>query len=170
MSLSPASSGRTGSWPRLPNSRLAFVLAVAAVAVVGVLWIADLNRDSPEKQVRRRLKELVAAVESSDRDRILAILSPQCPEREEIGQAARMVRVKGRLSIKNVAAQTTNEGTRVVTRFRANGTVALGGFEQHVATQWELSWRPEAGQWAVYEIRRLSPVNDRPVGILSGAE
>ena len=85
-------------------------------------------------------------------------------DRHRIAAAVAIVRVED-LRLTDVSIQLTNQGTRAITQFRANGTVRVGAEGGHYPTRWELSWQKEAGEWKITNTRMLHAVRDEEIQI-----
>lgn len=79
-------------------------------------------------------------------------------DRARVVAALLLVNVGDDLSIKDVDIKVTNEDTRAVTRFRANGTVTAGSFSGHRPSYWELQWQIEANEWKITRTLMLDVV------------
>lgn len=76
-------------------------------------------------------------------------------DRLRVGAAVVFVRVDDP-RVTDVQIQMTNQNTRAITHFRANGNVTVGGGGGHHASRWELTWQKEAGEWKVTTTRMLN--------------
>lgn len=134
---------------------------VSAAAGVAVFFVAQSIVTEGER-VAREIHALVDAFTKKDRDRTLAFFSPQAKEVRALCEAAlAMVEFPDGIDIKDVQVETSNENTRAVSRFRANGTVSVRGMgSSHAPSRWEVTWQKEAGQWKIVEVQRLHPYKD----------
>ena len=84
-------------------------------------------------------------------------------DRKRVGAASFLVRVDDQ-RVTDVQIKLTNESTRAITHFRANGDVSLGtgGGGGHYSSRWELTWQKEADEWKVTGMRMLN--------VMTGAE
>ncbi len=83
-------------------------------------------------------------------------------DRKRVGAASFLVRVDDQ-RVTDVQIKLTNESTRAITHFRANGNVSLGASSgNHYASRWELTWQKEANEWKVTGTRMLN--------VMTGAE
>ncbi|MFP6762328.1 MAG: hypothetical protein VB858_01880 [Planctomycetaceae bacterium] len=71
-----------------------------------------------------------------------------------------VVSISEDLRISDVQVRLTNENTRAITHFRANGTIATGTSPgSHHVSRWELTWQKQAGEWRITRTRMLNPMN-----------
>lgn len=79
-------------------------------------------------------------------------------DQARVAAAVLMVRVE-EPRVTDIQIKLTNENTRAITHFRANGIVSVGGGGGHYASRWELTWQKEAGDWKVTATRMLNAVS-----------
>jgi hypothetical protein len=62
----------------------------------------------------------------------------------------------------------SNENSRAVSLFRANGVVAVKGLgaQQQMASRWQVTWQKEGNDWKIVEVVRLHPYKDESMQIL----
>ena len=91
-----------------------------------------------------RSPDFFSAQNTTDRARVVAAVS--------------LVVVDPSIRITDVQTRLTNENTRAVTHFRANGNVSLSGASGggHFSSRWELTWQKEGGRWAVTRTKMLN--------------
>ena len=81
-------------------------------------------------------------------------------DKARVRAALVVARVENDTRITDVQTRLTNENTRAITHFRANGTVGTsttgGG---HFASRWEMTWQKEGGEWKITSTRMLNPMN-----------
>ena len=135
---------------------LAAILAAVAVVFVERTIVTESER------VEQSVLDLTRAFQRKDHDRTLSFISLQAPELRKLAEAALAdVDVRDDLSVKDMHVRLTNEDTRAVSRFRANGTIAYKGM--NFGTQpslLEVTWRKEGGDWKVIEVRRFNPIKE----------
>src|SRR4029077_4719846 len=91
----------------------------------------------------------------------LTFFSVQAPElRSQAEQALSWVTLPNGIDIKDMRVRTSNENTRAVSHFRANGTVVVHGMSTHAASRWEVTWQKEGTQWKIIDVQRLNPFKD----------
>lgn len=81
-------------------------------------------------------------------------------DKARVRAALVIARVDNDTRITDVQVRLTNENTRAITHFRANGTVSTsttGG--SHFASRWEMTWQKEGGEWKITRTRMLNPMN-----------
>src|SRR5579863_9661914 len=138
------------------------VLAVAAIVAV---YFIERSIVTEAERVEQSVHSLAAAVQRKDREAALAFFSVQAPElRNQIQQGLSLVEFPNGIDIKDVQVRTSNEETRAVSHFRANGTVSVSGVaSRHVATRWSVTWQREGTQWKIIEVQRLHPYKDEKI-------
>ncbi|MBC8289650.1 MAG: hypothetical protein H8E37_04965 [Planctomycetes bacterium] len=82
-------------------------------------------------------------------------------DKARVRAAVILVSVSADTRITDVQIQLTNQKTRAITHFRANGTVStsMGGGGGHYASRWELTWQKEAGEWKITRTKMLNPMS-----------
>lgn len=83
-------------------------------------------------------------------------------DRARVRAAVILADVSPDTRVTDVQIRLTNENTRAITHFRANGTVSLsggGGGGGHYASRWELTWQKEAGEWKITRVKMLNPMS-----------
>ena len=82
-------------------------------------------------------------------------------DRARVRAAVILVNVATDTRITDVQIQLTNQDTRAITHFRANGTVStsMGGGGGHYTSRWELTWQKEAGEWKITRTKMLNPMS-----------
>ena len=89
--------------------------------------------------------------------------------RTQVGQALDWVEFPNGIDIKDMQVRTSNENTRAVSHFRANGTVSFRGMgAQHAASRWAVTWQKEGADWKIIEVHRLHPLKDEKLLMFSG--
>jgi len=87
-------------------------------------------------------------------------------DRARVRIAITIAEVSNDLRISDVQVRLTNENTRAITHFRANGTVATGATAgSHHVSRWELTWQKQAGEWKITRTRMLNPMNGQEQNI-----
>ena len=134
---------------------------VALLFALGVYLCAASTVTESEK-VMAEVRGVVEAFTKKERERTLNYFSPQAPDlRQMCDSAMVLVEIPNGLDVKDMSVKMTNENSRAVVRFRANGTAGVRGMgSQHVATRWELTWQKTAGEWKIVGVQRLHPYKD----------
>ncbi len=153
------------------RAKLLWAVAVMLVAAVAIFFVERAIVTDTE-QVEGQLTELVDTFVRESKE-TPKNKQPQCVrffaerndrDKARIAAAVALVRVND-VRVTDVQIKVTNQGTRALTQFRANGTVAIGSEGGHFPTRWELSWQKEAGEWRVTTTRMLNTVNGTEVAI-----
>ena len=154
------SAQKRGLW--LMGSLTAIAAAVA-VFVVEKMIVTDAER------VEKKVVELVNAFVRDDRPTVLSSFSVQAPELRELAQQGmQLVQFPNGIDVKDMHVRLTNENSRAIAHFRANGVVVVRALNtQHsMATRWEVTWQKEAGDWKIVEVVRLHPLKEERMPIL----
>jgi ketosteroid isomerase-like protein len=139
------------------------ILAADAVAV----FVIEKSVVTEAERVEQQVFDLTGAFQRKDRDRVLSFFSLQAPElRKMANDALDLVDFPNGIDVKDVSVRMSNENTRAVSHFRANGTVSVKGFAQYSASRWEVTWQKEGNDWKIVEVIRLDPVKDEKMQIL----
>lgn len=151
------SSQKSGKW---------LVGALAAAAGAVVVYLVAQSVVTEGERVAQQIHALAEAFTKKDHDRTLSFFSPQALEwRAQCETAMNWVEFPNGIDIKDVGVEVSNENSRAVSRFRANGTVSLKGTAtMHAASRWEVTWQKEAGQWKIIDVQRLNPYKDEKMG------
>lgn len=82
-------------------------------------------------------------------------------DKARVRAAVILVNVASDTRITDVQIQLTNQDTRAITHFRANGTVStsIAGGGGHYSSRWELTWQKDAGEWKVTRTKMLNPMS-----------
>jgi len=81
-------------------------------------------------------------------------------DRGRVRIAISIAEISSDLRISDVQIRLTNEDTRAITHFRANGIVSTGATAgTHHVSRWELTWQKQAGEWRITRTRMLNPMN-----------
>jgi ketosteroid isomerase-like protein len=134
---------------------------VALIAAIGV-YLAEKSIVTEAERVEGEVQGLVSAFERKDHDALAAFFSVRAPDlRAQAEQALTWVDIPNGLDIKDMRVRTSNEDTRAISHFRANGTVSFRGMATtHVASRWEFTWQKEQGRWKVIDVQRLNPYKE----------
>lgn len=138
---------------------VAALLASIAVYFVARAIVTDRER------VEANVRNLAAAFQRKDSAGTLAFFSVQYPDRGLIEMALRDVDVRN-LAVKDMTVRLSNEDTRAVTRFRANGTVSYRGAGAGFhPSRWDVTWQKEGKDWKIIGVDRLDLLKDEKKGM-----
>jgi hypothetical protein len=145
---------------------VAGLLAVVAAVIVFVVERAIVT---DAERVGQSVHDLAAAFQRKDRDGTLSFISLQAPElRVLVAQAIDWIDLPNGINIKDLRVRTSNENTRAIAHFHANGTGSIRGMGTgHGASRWELTWQKEGTQWKIIEVQRLNPFKDEKLEIFA---
>lgn len=141
-------------------------LAVILLGVAAVFVERSIVTES--ERVEQSVLDLTRAFQKQDHDRTLSFISLQAPEIRQLAETAlASVTVRDDLSVKDLHVRMTNEDTRAVSRFRANGTISYQGMNLGPQPSLlEITWQKERNEWKVIGVRRLNPIKeDEDMGI-----
>lgn len=133
------------------------ILLLIATFVVERMFVTD------REMIETRLRQLVDTFCQESRDGSRTN-EPVCTEyfavsnkrdRSRVAAAVSLVRISD-CRVTDVNTQITNQETRAVTRFRANGNVVVGSAGGHYASRWEVTWQKESGDWKITTTRMLN--------------
>lgn len=147
------SAQKRGAWM---VGSLALILAAVAVIFIEQSIVTESER------VEQRVLDLTRAFQRKDHDRTLEFISLQAPELRKIAEyALESVTVQDDLKVKDMHVRLTNEDTRAVSRFRANGTIVFQGTNLGPQPSLlEVTWQKEKGDWKMIGVRRLNPIKE----------
>jgi hypothetical protein len=145
-------------------------LVGAALMVVAAVAVYSIERAyvTEGERVEKSVYDVTSAFQRKDRERVLSFFAVQAPDlRETAIKALELVEFPDGIDVKDVSVRMSNENSRAISRFRANGTVSLPRVAtQHVASRWEVTWQKEGSDWKIIEVIRLHPVKDEKMQIL----
>lgn len=138
-------------------------------AVIGLEMLLVSDRERVEQNVVGVAK----AFQRGDKTATNEYVSKQAPELNKmVDQAFEMVEVTD-LHIRDMSVDLVSQGTRAVSRFRANGTINVKAFgmshTQNAATKWDVTWQKEGDDWKIIRIQRLDPLKNEPLGTFAGS-
>ena len=158
------------AWSTTQRPRLLLGVPLLLIAAV-VIYFVEQSIVTDLEQVEADLHSLVTtfveesqqmrpgAGQAPDALRSLEFFSEQnTTDRARVVAAVSLVTVDPALRITDVQTRLTNENTRAVTHFRANGNVSLSGAGGggHFSSRWELTWQQEGGRWTVTRTKMLN--------------
>lgn len=158
------------AWSTTQRPRLLIgipVLLIAAAIIYFVEQTIITDREQVEADLHSLLDTFIEESQQTRADsarhsrdyRTLEFFSPQnVTDRTRVAAALSLVTVDRNIRITDIQTRLTNDNTRAVTHFRANGTVSVGGVGSggHFSSRWELTWQKEGGRWAVTRTRMLN--------------
>ncbi|MBI1311791.1 hypothetical protein GC176_10910 [bacterium] len=157
------------AWSTTQRPRLLLGVPLALLAAV-VIYFVEQSIVTDREQVEADLDSLLhtfveesqelhgSASQTPANLRTLDFFSAQnTTDRARVAAALNLVVVED-VRITDVQTRLTNEDTRAVTHFRANGNVSLSGSSggSHYSSRWELTWQKEAGRWTVTRTKMLN--------------
>ena len=146
------------------SQKRGFWLVAGLLAVVAAVTVFLFERSvvTEAERVEQSVHALAAAFQRKDHDTTLSFFSLQAPElRTQAEQALSWVDMPNGIDIKDTQVRTSNENTRAISHFRANGEVSFRGLgTSHAASRWEVTWQKEGAQWKIIEVQRLNPYKD----------
>ncbi|MGE5195243.1 MAG: hypothetical protein ACM3U2_22340, partial [Deltaproteobacteria bacterium] len=100
--------------------------AVTAIVVAVAVFLIENAIVTESERVEKKVHAVTEAFQRKDKDGTLAFFSVHSPElRGTVVQALEWVDLPNGVDIKDMTVRLSNENTRAVTRFRANGTVSF---------------------------------------------
>src|SRR5262245_44445066 len=140
----------------------------AVIAAVAVFFVEKAIITEGER-VERQVRDLVEAFVRGDRDRVVSFFSAKAPELRSLAlRGLDLVEFPSGIDVKDMSVRVTNENTRAVSLFRANGVVSVKGLgaRQQMASRWQVTWQKEGNDWKIVEVVRLHPYKDESMQIL----
>jgi len=140
----------------------------AVIAAVAVFFVENSIITEGER-VEQQVRDLVQAFVRSDRDKVVSFFSAKAPELRALAlRGLDLVEFPSGIDVKDVTVKMSNENTRAVSLFRANGVVSVKGMgaRQHMASRWQVTWQKEGNDWRIVEVVRLDPYKDESMPIL----
>jgi ketosteroid isomerase-like protein len=153
-------SQKRGAWL---VGALTAVIAAAAVFFVEKAVITEGER------VEQHVRDLVEAFVRGDRDRVVSFFSARAPELNALAvRGLDLVEFPSGIDVKDMSVRVSNENTRAISLFRANGVVSVKGLgaQQQMASRWQVTWQKEGNDWKIVEVVRLHPYKDESMQIL----
>jgi hypothetical protein len=158
--------GCLASW--MSNRRVSWLLGGGAALITAIaLFVYAESVVTEGERVGQEIRALVKAFTNKERERALAYFSARADKLKALCESAMsQVDFPNGIDIKDVTVSVSNENSRAVSRFRANGLVAVrNAGSQHAASLWEVTWQKEAGQWKIIDVMRLNPYNNEKMDI-----
>lgn len=154
----------------MKRQRVGYLVGIVVlVFVAGGLFVVEARIVTDAERLEADIVDWTAAFQREDVDGTLSYIAPQAAAIRAIALAAMdLVNVQDDLRITDVQITIKNEGTRAVSRFRANATVDVKGYgnQGRRPSYWEVTWQKQADQWKVIRVVRLNVVTGEPIGIL----
>jgi hypothetical protein len=153
------------------NSKRVLPLAAAVLCCVlaGAVYLLAASIVTPAEEVEALVVRLCHQFRRKD-PAVLNHFSNAAPELRSLCQTAMdMVEVDDDLRLTDFQTRVTNQDTRAVTHFRANATLRVNGFGNvgRQPARIELTWAKEGGDWKIIALRRLNPVKEEELPVLS---
>jgi ketosteroid isomerase-like protein len=147
-------------------------LAIACLLLIPVAFLVERAIVTPSEEIELRILAIRDAVIRDDLEATLAFFgSTAVREKTLVTMAMTAGDVHPDARVTDVDVDVKADGTLATSHFRANGTfsgrgpVPLG--DHRFATRWRASWRKEGGDWKIFALERLNPINGEPIGYLS---
>lgn len=147
------------------SSKRAIPLLVSCTCLIGagIVYLAEHAILTPAEQVEAQLIDLVEQFRRKD-PAALEHFSRRAEELRVLCQRAMdIVEVEDDLQLSDIRTRLTNENSRAVTHFRANGTVSIPSLmvsRTYQPSRFELTWIQEGDAWRIVAIRRLHPFKE----------
>ncbi|MHC4877653.1 MAG: hypothetical protein ACYTGL_14250 [Planctomycetota bacterium] len=155
------------AWSTTQRPRLLIgvpLMLLVAVAIYFVEQSVVTDREQVENDLHSLLRtfveesQQVTSSTAPEDIRSLDFFAAQnATDRARVTAGLLLVVIEDDVRITDVQTRLTNENTRAVTHFRANGNVGMsnvGG--RHFSSRWELTWQKEADRWAVTRTKMLN--------------
>jgi hypothetical protein len=153
-------SQKRGAWL---VGALTAVIAAAAVFFIEKAIITEGER------IEKHVRDLVEAFVRGDRERVVSYFSAKAPELRALAlRGLDLVEFPSGIDVKDMSVRVSNENTRAVSLFRANGVVSIKGLggQGHMPSRWQVTWQKEGSDWKIVEVVRLQPYKDEAMQIL----
>src|SRR5262249_15663689 len=153
-------SQKRGAW---------LVGALTAVIAAAAIFFVERAIITEGERVEQHVRDLVEAFVRGDRDRVVSCFSVRAPELRALAlRGLDLVEFPSGIDVKDMSVRTSNENTRAVSMFRANGGVAVKGLgaRQERASRWQVTWQKEGNDWKIVDVVRLHPYKDESMQIL----
>lgn len=143
----------------------------AVVGTVGVVFLligagiyaADHMVETNREKVRAETTNLCNEFRAKD-PKTFSHFSADHPELVALCKTAmNMVEVGHDLRLSDWEMKETKPGKEVLCHFRANATLTVQGQSQHYPARFELTWNREGADWKIAGVRRLNPINGKPM-------
>lgn len=157
----------------LLSERHGRTIAIGCTLLAAGVWLLDQNSNSVAEQVEDSAQALLNGFIAQDINAIQARISDTKPELKETAEKGlKLVRLAESFHMKDVEVEVADSGTEATMRLRANGPVTLQGegYSQNAATRWETSWILEGGTWKLSDYKRLSVINNKPIGAFDAVQ
>jgi hypothetical protein len=145
------------------------VAAMTAVVAAAAVYLVEKAIVTEGERVEQHVRDLVEAFVRGDRDRVVSFFSARAPELRTLAlRGMDLVEFPSGIDVKDVSVRVTNENTRAVSLFRANGVVAVKGLgaQQPMPSRWQVTWQNEGNDWKIVEVVRLHPYKDESMPVL----
>jgi hypothetical protein len=143
--------------------------AVTAVIAALAVFFVEKAIITEGERVEQHVRELVEAFVRGDRERVVSFFSAKAPELRSLAlRGLDLVEFPSGIDVKDTSVRMSNENTRAISLFRANGVVAVKGLgaQQQMASRWQVTWQKEGNDWKIVEVVRLHPYKDESMQIL----
>lgn len=157
----------------LMSERHGRVLAAVFLLLSGGVWLLDQASVSVAENVQNSAQELLNGFITRDLTAIHSRISETTPElRDAAEKGLKLVSLGDSFHMKDVEVEVSENGTQATMKLRANGPVTLQGegYSQNAATRWETTWVLENGIWKLSAYKRLSVINNKPIGAFDAVQ
>lgn len=145
-----------------PNRRGVYLCGAGGLVVVSVaIWFVERQIVTESERVEAAVYGVTSAFQRNDRAATLDYFSPQVVFlRQLVSLALKYYDVQDDMRITDLHVTMKANDTLAISHFRANATVVserLGDLGYR-SSRWEVTWRKEADDWKITEVRRLDPI------------
>jgi len=143
--------------------------ALTAVIAAAAIFFVEKTIVTEGERVEQHVRDLVEAFVRGDRDRVVSFFSAKAPDLRSLAlRGLDLVEFPNGIDVKDVSVKLSNENSRAVSLFRANGVVSVKGLgaQQQMASRWQVTWQKEGNDWQIVEVVRLHPYKDESMQIL----
>src|SRR5262245_58945015 len=143
----------------------------AVTAVIGAVAVFCVENAiiTEGERVEQHIRDLVEAFVHGDRERVTSFFSVKAPDLRSLAlRGLDLVEFPSGIDVKDMSFRMSNENSRAISLFRANGVVAVKGLgaQQQMASRWQVTWQKKGNDWKIVEVVRLHPYKDESMQIL----
>lgn len=149
--------------PRYLTAGIVFVL------LAGLCYLVERSIETDGERAIAVMQAMASDFQQES-PRTLDYVSQQSPDlRAQVATAMEMVDVDEDLRLTDFRVRVTNEGSRAQVHFRANATLKV----QHIGSvgrqpaRFEVTLAREQGDWKLFSVRRLHPIKDEQLDLMS---
>lgn len=148
---------------------LPLAMAVLCCVLAGGVYLLEAALVTSAEEVEGLVVTLCDQFRRKD-PATLNHFSNSAPELRQLCETAMdMVEVDDDLRLTDFQTRVTNQDSRAVTHFRANATLRVNGFGNvgRQPARIELTWAKEGSDWKIIALRRLNPIKEEEMEVLS---